>query len=115
MAFGSRACFALQDPMRSGGPGIIMLHGFGGTKDAPTHRLEAEAYAGMGYVVLQFDFRGCGASEGTRGRIPLPRRRGGRKECPNVACDTAGGRFGSHCDEWAELRRSRCDLHGRDR
>ena len=45
-----------------------MLHGFGGTKDAPTHKLEAEAYAELGYVVLQFDFRGCGASEGARGR-----------------------------------------------
>ena len=49
--------------------GIIVLHGFGGSKDAPTHRLEAEMYAAWGYVVLRLDFRGCGASEGQRGRI----------------------------------------------
>ncbi len=50
-------------------PGVIVLHGFGGSKDAPTHRLEAEMYAGWGYVALRLDFRGCGGSEGQRGRI----------------------------------------------
>ena len=50
-------------------PGVLVLHGFGGSKDAPTHRLEAELYADCGYVVLRIDFRGCGASEGARGHI----------------------------------------------
>jgi dipeptidyl aminopeptidase/acylaminoacyl peptidase len=50
-------------------PAFIVLHGFGGSKDAATHRMEAELYASLGYAVLRFDFRGCGASEGERGRI----------------------------------------------
>ena len=50
-------------------PAIIVLPGFGGSKEAPTHRMEAEVYASRGYVVLRIDFRGCGASEGARGRI----------------------------------------------
>ena len=50
-------------------PAIIVLPGFGGSKEAPTHRLEADLYASYGYVVLRIDFRGCGASEGERGRI----------------------------------------------
>ena len=50
-------------------PGVIVLHGFGGSKDVPTHRMEAEMYADWGYVVLRLDFRGCGESAGQRGRI----------------------------------------------
>lgn len=50
-------------------PAFIVLHGFGGSKDAATHRLEAELYSSLGYAVLRFDFRGCGASDGDRGRI----------------------------------------------
>ena len=72
MSDGLRLSGLLRVPAETGAgprPGIIMLHGFGGTKDAPTHRHEAEAYAELGYVVLQVDFRGCGASEGARGRI----------------------------------------------
>jgi uncharacterized protein len=50
-------------------PAVIVLHGFGGNKDAPTHADEARLYASWGYVVLRFDMRGCGESEGERGRI----------------------------------------------
>ena len=50
-------------------PAIIVLHGFGGSRQAPTHRMEADLYASLGYVVLRIDFRGCGTSEGARGRI----------------------------------------------
>lgn len=50
-------------------PAVIVLHGFGGSKEGPTHRLEAELYASRGYIVLRIDFRGCGRSEGERGRI----------------------------------------------
>ena len=49
-------------------PAVIVLHGFGGNKEAETHRLEAEMYAALGYVTLRIDFRGCGKSEGSRGR-----------------------------------------------
>jgi uncharacterized protein len=50
-------------------PAIIVLHGFGANKDGINHRNEAEMYCDLGYFALRFDMRGCGASEGPRGRI----------------------------------------------
>ncbi|RAR66102.1 hypothetical protein C7401_103409 [Paraburkholderia unamae] len=54
-----------RDPL----PAVIVSHGFGGNKDGETHVIEAELYESLGYVVLSFDMRGCGDSEGQRGRI----------------------------------------------
>ncbi len=52
-------------------PAIIMMHGFGGTK-AIGPEWVCRQCAEWGYVALRFDFRGCGESEGERGRvIPL--------------------------------------------
>jgi alpha-beta hydrolase superfamily lysophospholipase len=48
---------------------IIVLHGFGGTMEGPGGRHPAPFFCDMGYVVLRFDFRGCGQSPGERGRI----------------------------------------------
>jgi alpha/beta superfamily hydrolase len=48
---------------------IIVLHGFGGTMAGPGGRNPAPFFCDMGYVVLRFDFRGCGQSAGERGRI----------------------------------------------
>ena len=53
-------------------PGILVLHGFGGSKDGPTHIGEADLYESFGYVALRFDMRGCGESEGVRGHILCP-------------------------------------------
>ncbi len=50
-------------------PGIVQLHGFGGSSSGAGHPQLARALEHAGYVVLRFDFRGCGASEGERGRI----------------------------------------------
>jgi uncharacterized protein len=50
-------------------PAVICLHGFGGSKDGPTHIGEARLYESLGYVALRFDFRGCGDSGGARGHI----------------------------------------------
>ena len=50
-------------------PAIIVLHGFGGSKDGPTHVGEASLYESFGYVALRFDMRGCGQSGGTRGWV----------------------------------------------
>jgi alpha-beta hydrolase superfamily lysophospholipase len=48
---------------------IIVLHGFGGTMEGPGGRNPAPFFCDMGYVVLRFDFRGCGQSPGERGGI----------------------------------------------
>ncbi|WP_150466152.1 UilS family quorum-quenching N-acyl-homoserine lactonase [Francisella sp. SYW-2] len=49
-------------------PAIILCHGFAGFKEVllPAY---AEAFAMAGYVVLNFDYRGFGESEGERGRL----------------------------------------------
>jgi uncharacterized protein len=52
-------------------PAIIMMHGFGGNK-AIGPEWVCRQCAQWGYVALRFDYRGCGDSEGERGRvIPL--------------------------------------------
>src|ERR1700741_1329194 len=47
---------------------FLVLHGFGSRKGSDGMRIAAELYASLGYVAVRFDFRGCGESEGTRGR-----------------------------------------------
>jgi alpha-beta hydrolase superfamily lysophospholipase len=48
---------------------IIVLHGFGGTMEGPGGKNPAPFFCNLGYVVLRFDFRGCGQSPGERGRV----------------------------------------------
>jgi len=50
-------------------PAIILCHGFGGSCRGAGHPELAQALARAGYVVLRFDFRGCGQSEGARGSV----------------------------------------------
>jgi pimeloyl-ACP methyl ester carboxylesterase len=50
-------------------PAFMVLHGFGSNKDSGTSRTVAELFASLGYGVLRFDMRGCGESEGARGRV----------------------------------------------
>ncbi|MCL4117907.1 UNVERIFIED_CONTAM: hypothetical protein GTU68_062931 [Idotea baltica] len=47
---------------------IVLCHGFAGFKEVllPAY---AEAFAKAGYIVLNFDYRGFGESEGERGRL----------------------------------------------
>ena len=62
----------LQIPERMSGaklPAIIILHGFGGNKEGAQGKWATETFLNWGYVCLQFDFRGCGQSEGVRGRV----------------------------------------------
>ena len=52
-------------------PAIIMMHGFGANKNGGPEWV-CRQFASWGYVALRFDYRGCGESEGERGRvIPL--------------------------------------------
>jgi pimeloyl-ACP methyl ester carboxylesterase len=50
-------------------PAIVLCHGFGGNSDGAGHPELARTLQRAGYVVLRFDFRGCGSSDGTPGRI----------------------------------------------
>ena len=47
-----------------------MLHGFGSnTQRRRVGGGRAKCFAALGYVALRFDMRGCGESEGERGRV----------------------------------------------
>jgi fermentation-respiration switch protein FrsA (DUF1100 family) len=48
---------------------FLVLHGFGGNKEGRGQIVMAEQLARWGYVMMRFDFRGCGESEGERARI----------------------------------------------
>ncbi len=50
-------------------PAFLVLHGFGSRKEAETMRTAAGIFTSLGYVALRFDMRGCGESEGERGRV----------------------------------------------
>jgi hypothetical protein len=50
-------------------PAFIVLHGFGGNKDGQGQTVVAKQFTDWGFVTLRIDFRGCGQSEGERGRI----------------------------------------------
>jgi pimeloyl-ACP methyl ester carboxylesterase len=49
--------------------GVLVLHGFGSNKDSPMVRTVTRLFTGLGYAALRFDMRGCGQSEGERGRV----------------------------------------------
>lgn len=50
-------------------PALLVLHGFGSNKNGGVALAAARLFADLGYVALRFDFRGCGESEGPRGRV----------------------------------------------
>ena len=48
---------------------FLVLHGFGSNKTSNNVLRPCDVLEKFGYVTLRFDFRGCGDSEGTRGRV----------------------------------------------
>ena len=48
---------------------FMVLHGFGSNKSSSNTMEPTRILNGMGYVVLRFDMRGCGESEGERGNL----------------------------------------------
>lgn len=50
-------------------PAFLVLHGFGTSKDGGTSITTCDMLNEWGYLALRFDFRGCGESEGPRGRV----------------------------------------------
>jgi uncharacterized protein len=59
----------LPDTTRGKRPAFLVLHGFGSNKDGGTAMIAAKMFADLGYAALRFDMRGCGESEGERGRV----------------------------------------------
>src|SRR5262245_18576907 len=70
---GLKLAGALQLPKgrkpRERRPAFLALHGFGSTKDSGGTTAIAKLLSSFGYVTLRFDMRGCGESEGVRGRV----------------------------------------------
>jgi alpha-beta hydrolase superfamily lysophospholipase len=48
--------------------GFLVLHGFGSNKDSGNVATVSALLTKLGYVTLRFDMRGCGDSQGPRGR-----------------------------------------------
>ena len=61
----------LPDGMKAGEAraAVAVLHGFGGNKNGGIPEVSAKLFEKLGYVTLRFDMRGCGNSEGVRGRV----------------------------------------------
>ncbi len=61
----------LPDGMKAGEKrtAIVVLHGFGSNKNGGTAAVAAKLFEALGYVTLRIDFRGCGESEGARGKV----------------------------------------------
>jgi dipeptidyl aminopeptidase/acylaminoacyl peptidase len=50
-------------------PAFLVLHGFGSNKNSGNVQGPSKVLNALGYVTLGFDMRGCGDSEGERGRL----------------------------------------------
>jgi alpha-beta hydrolase superfamily lysophospholipase len=50
-------------------PAMLVLHGFGSTKNAQNVMGPVKELGEMGYITLRFDMQGCGESEGRRGHL----------------------------------------------
>ena len=50
-------------------PAVLVLHGFGSRKDAGNVTGPTNIFMNWGYVVLRFDMRGCGESDGLFGHL----------------------------------------------
>src|SRR5258706_8905379 len=48
---------------------FLVLHGFGSNKPSSNTMAPTKVLSDLGYVVLRFDMRGCGDSEGEFGRV----------------------------------------------
>ena len=61
----------LPDGLRPGErrPAFIVLHGFGSNKKAGNVLKPVQMLSELGYATFRFDMRGCGESEGERGRL----------------------------------------------
>jgi len=59
----------IPDGATGPGPAFLVLHGFGSNKNGGVSKAVAELLDRFGYVTLRFDMRGCGDSQGERGRV----------------------------------------------
>ena len=50
-------------------PAFLVLHGFGSNRNSGNVQGPSKVLNALGYVTLGFDMRGCGDSEGERGRL----------------------------------------------
>jgi len=50
-------------------PAFVIMHGFGGHKNGPPQLWSTSQFPKWGYACLNFDFRGCGESQGPPGVV----------------------------------------------
>src|SRR3954465_1278423 len=50
-------------------PAFLVLHGFGSNKDSHSCTDPCNMLDKLGYATMRFDMRGCGESQGERGRL----------------------------------------------
>src|SRR5829696_8122829 len=50
-------------------PAFIVMHGFGSNMQCSSEVQTGRMLRNLGYVTLRFDMRGCGSSQGERGRV----------------------------------------------
>lgn len=69
--FAIAASLRTPDGYRAGDrrPAFVVLHGFGTNRHAINVTKPCDFLSALGYVTLRFDMRGCGDSEGDRGRL----------------------------------------------
>ena len=94
-------------------PAFLVLHGFGGNKEGEQGVWATKTLLEWGYVCLQIDFRGCGESEGTRGRIVPQEEVIDAQNAITFLEDARGGRSQTHRDLRLEPRRRRRHRHRR--
>lgn len=68
---------------------FLVLHGFGSNKDSETMKTVARLFTSLGYVALRFDMRGCGESEGERGRVICLEQVEDTKSAVDFLCGTS--------------------------
>ena len=92
---------------------FIVLHGFGSNKTSSNTMQPTKVLGELGYVVLRFDMRGCGESEGEFGRVICLEQVEDTRSALTFLAEPSGGRPGAHRRHRFELRRRRRGLYRR--
>ena len=84
----------IQKPVLATGercPMVMLMHGFGGSKEGPMFEIIADSLAAHGIASIRFDFNGHGESEGDFSEMTVPNEIAGVQLCERPAlCEQRG-------------------------